>query len=504
MTAPVASGGERWVVLCCRDGGHGRHLAEELRGAGYSVRNVAELPETLATLRETPADLVIVELATADVATVAALRQLCPTVMVAIAALSMDSVSSLIAAGAYDVLPLPLRAKDLLWALTKAQAREAALGDRTASRFAPVAASVSGGAPSPSGLIAKSKVMQSLLAQVARVAVHPTPVLLLGESGTGKEVLARVIHQLSPRRSRPFVAVNCGALPEALLESLLFGHVQGAFTDAIRDQPGVFRQADGGTLFLDEIGELPLQLQVKLLRALQEHKILPLGARDEIAVDVRVIAATLRNLSREAEAARFRADLYYRLSVVELQIPPLRERRDDILPLDEHFLHRAAQRLGRPVVGMTEGVRHALLRFNFPGNVRELENLIERAVVLCEKTQLDEGDFPYSVAQSVAQSVATDASHAVSAAVGALAADSEGRTCDLSVKAATARLERSLITRALHQTRGNRTAAARLLELSHRALLYKLREYGMAGAPSSAPISRRPSPKPGDPTDRND
>ncbi len=459
----------RRIVLWTADAAHGRHLAEELRGEGFSVRAVTSQAAVDAVARE-GVDLIVAELVENGSSMVAALRAVCPTVFVAVPQPTAQSAAELITSGAYDVLAAPLRAKELRVALAKAEAREAAYGDRTSGRFLPSPSALGAAAVALPGVIAESRVMQGLLAQVARVAVHPTSVLLLGESGTGKEVLARAVHQLSPRRDKPFVAINCGALPALLLESLLFGHVQGAFTDAVRDQVGVFQRADGGTLFLDEIGELPLLLQVKLLRALQEQKILPLGAKDELSVDVRVIAATLRNLAREVEAGRFRADLYYRLSVVELTVPPLRERAADILPLAQHFLRRAAQRLGRPVVGLTDAAQQALVRFSFPGNVRELENLIERAVVLCERTQLDVSDLPYEVVQP-RKSLPRDGE--TEAAAHPLPAS------DLSIKAATTRLERELIARALHKTGGNRAAAARLLELSHRALLYKLRDYGL-------------------------
>lgn len=477
MSDPTTRAAERWLSLCCLDAGRGRHLAEGLRESGYSVRSASSLPSLIGGSDAAPLDLLVVELPSIDEEIVQALFRRCPTLIVAVDPLSVGDAARLIRAGAYDVLPSPLRLSDLRLSLEKAAAREASLGDRRSDRFLPQPARSrepsSDAATALASVIAESKVMRSLLNQVARVAVHPTSVLLLGESGTGKEVLARTLHQLSPRRDGPFIAINCGALPEALLESLLFGHVQGAFTDAVRDQQGVFARASGGTLFLDEIGELPLALQVKLLRALQEQKILPLGAKDELSVDVRVIAATLRNLSREVDAKRFRADLYYRLSVVELLVPPLRERRDDILPLAFHFLRRAAQRLARPIVGITEPAQRVLQRFDFPGNVRELENLIERAVVLCDHTQLDVTDLPYAVAAPSLELTRT-------AALSASESD-DLDPANLSVKLATARLEQRLIARALHKTRGNRTAAAKLLGLSHRALLYKLREYGLAG-----------------------
>jgi two-component system response regulator AtoC len=323
--------------------------------------------------------------------------------------------------------------------------------------------------------------MQALLAKLRRVAAHRTTVLLTGESGSGKEVLARALHALSPRREGPLVAVNCGALPETLLESLLFGHRRGAFTDAVRDQRGLLVEADRGTLFLDEIAELSPRLQVKLLRVLPgpsetgSQLVQPLGAEasEGAQVDVRIVAATLRNLESEVAAGRFRHDLYYRLSVVPLHVPPLRERREDILPLALHFLRRAASKLSRPLSGFTAAAQTCLLNAHWPGNVRQLENTVERAAVLADPgaTVLDAADLPPLVPAAATADPAA-------AADGRPGLDAEADE-DLSIKRRQAQLERALIQRALVRTRGNRSAAARLLQLSHRAFLYKLRTYGL-------------------------
>ena len=331
--------------------------------------------------------------------------------------------------------------------------------------------------------------MARLIQRARRVALRNVPVLIEGESGTGKELLARALHRLSPRHAGPFVAVNCGALPESLLEGLLFGHVRGAFTDAVRDQPGLLVQASGGTLFLDEIGELPLGLQVKLLRVLQERTVVPLGGSAAVPFDVRLIAATLRNLEAEVAAGRFRADLYYRLSVVTLELPPLRERTIDILPLARAFLRAASERLRLPLAAFTPAAEQALVRYAWPGNVRELANTIERAAVLCERTLIDRVDLPLHLVEGRAAlpDRPAPAATVTATATAAAAGDTAGPGLDdlvppageLSIKQASRRIEILLIRRALARTHGNRSAAARLLELSHPALLYKLREYGL-------------------------
>jgi two-component system response regulator AtoC len=288
-------------------------------------------------------------------------------------------------------------------------------------------------------------------------------VLITGESGTGKELVARAIHELSPRSAMPFVAVNCGAIPAELIESELFGHVRGAFTDASRDKKGLAAEADGGTLFLDEIGEMPLHLQVKLLRFLQEEQVRRVGDTRSEKVDVRVVAATARDLTRATKEGLFREDLFYRLNVVNLRLPSLRERPDDVPALVEHFLakHRRL-RPEAPLRGVSPEALEALRAYRWPGNVRELEHAVERAVVLADGPLLGESDLPDDVREGPKPTTP---------------APRPGG--DLSVKRAFRALEEQLIRDALERTGGNRTRAAELLDLSYRALLYKVKEYGI-------------------------
>jgi two-component system response regulator AtoC len=303
--------------------------------------------------------------------------------------------------------------------------------------------------------------MQRLRATIEQIAKTRSTVLILGESGTGKELVARAIHESSPRRGRRFVAINCAAIPAALLESELFGHKRGSFTDAVRDKAGLFEDADGGTLFLDEIGELPLALQAKLLRALQEGEIRRVGETVSTKVDVRLIAATLRDLLEDVTAGRFREDLYYRLNVLPVRIPPLRERSDDIPQLARFFAERHAARHRIGTIELPDAVLEALQHQPWPGNVRELENVIERALVLADGPTIDL-DFLGTVMKVHAPAANGDPAD------------------ELSIKKATRELEQELIRRALGVTAGNRTNAAKLLEISHRALLYKMKEYGIS------------------------
>jgi len=295
-----------------------------------------------------------------------------------------------------------------------------------------------------------------------KVAAHPSPALLSGASGTGKELVARLIHRESPRADRAFVPVNCGAIPENLLESEFFGHVRGAFTGADREKKGLFEAAHGGTLFLDEISELPASLQVKLLRALQEGEIRRVGGTDTRTVDVRVIAATNRDLEGLVDEGEFREDLYYRLCVVPIHLPALRRRTEEIPALARHLLDRHARRLGIEVEGIEGEAMECLLGYPWPGNVRELENVLERALVLSAGGTMGVEDLPARVRDPSPRD---------------LPLDLEGD--DLSVKRRSAELERHLIRRALERTGGNRTQAAELLELSPRALRYKIKDYAL-------------------------
>jgi two-component system response regulator AtoC len=307
--------------------------------------------------------------------------------------------------------------------------------------------------------------MLEIFETIKKISDYRTTVLLYGESGTGKELIARAIHHSSIRKNKRFVAINCGAIPENLLESELFGHKRGAFTDATRDKKGLLEEADGGTILLDEIGELPVHLQVKLLRVLQENEIRPVGDTRSIPIDVRVIAATLRNLENDVIDGRFRDDLYYRLNVITLKIPPLRERKEDIPLLVNYFIKKNQEKLGLSVYGATKDAIAALIEHDWPGNIRELENCIERSMILTEGEEISVASLP-KIVRGAADSTPSPQ----------LLPDDE-----LSIKQHTKVLEEALIRKALEKTKGNRTHAAKLLEISHRTLLYKLKEYELSG-----------------------
>jgi two-component system response regulator AtoC len=369
---------------------------------------------------------------------------------------SADLAVEAMKGGAYDYLPKPFGADEVLLTIRKAQEREelrqevGRLRERVqvGERFGEI--------------IARSPAMVHALEQAAKVARHPTPVLVSGASGTGKELVARLIHRESPRGEGPFIPVNCGAIPEHLLESEFFGYVKGAFSGADRDREGLFEAADGGTLFLDEIGELPMPLQVKLLRALQEGEVRRVGDNAIRTVDIRIIAATNRDLEEAVREGEFRDDLFYRIAVLNIKLPPLRHRPEEVPILAGHFLEILSGRLNLAPMGLEPEAMEALQAYAWPGNIRELENVLERAVVLAEGERIGLDDLPMPIR--------TPGSEPTLATVSG---------DDLSVKRQTADLERALILRALEQTAGNRTKAAELLELSPRALRYKIRDYGI-------------------------
>ena len=368
---------------------------------------------------------------------------------------SMDLAVEAMEKGAYDYLPKPFGADEVLLTVKKAEERER-LRREVGRLRAEVRADRKFG-----DIIARSPAMVRALEVACKVAKHPSPVLVTGASGTGKELVARLIHRESDRSDQAFVPVNCGAIPETLLESEFFGYVKGAFTGAEKPKEGLFETADKGTLFLDEVGELPQALQVKLLRALQEGEIRRLGGTDASQVDVRVVAATNRNLMEAVAEGEFREDLYYRLSVVPIHLPSLKDRPEEIPDLTHYFIGRHSERLGIPMEGIEPPAMEVLLKHAWPGNIRELENVLEQAMVLAEDTTLGIDDLPDRVRHPNPGAVA------VTGDIGD----------DLSVKRHTASLERRLIQMALERTGGNRTHAAELLELSPRALRYKIRDY---------------------------
>jgi len=355
--------------------------------------------------------------------------------------------------GAYDYVSKPFNNDEIILTLKKAEEREklkrenSRLKKEVSRRF------------DVKNIITVDARMLEILELVKKVASYSTTVLISGESGTGKELVAHALHSCGERAERPFVAVNCGAIPGPLLESELFGHVMGAFTDAKRDKAGLFEEASGGTIFLDEVGELPMELQVKLLRVLQEGEIRRVGGTKSVKIDTRVVTATLKNLAEEIREGRFREDLYYRLNVIEIALPPLRERPGDIEVLAGHFTDIYARKFRKKVKGLAKDAITALRKYGWPGNVRELQNVIERALILEDSNLIQRSSLPMGV--SSPRLAAGD-----EAAVG------------LSIKKAHEAMERDFIQRALEATKNNKTRAAELLEISQRALLYKIKTYG--------------------------
>lgn len=368
---------------------------------------------------------------------------------------SIDTAVACMQEGAYDFISKPFKQDEIIIVLKKAEERE-----RLKQELRALKSEKSAGTEMFYGLVGNNQAMLSLQQQIERVANLKTTVLILGESGTGKELVARALHTSGIRQDKPFIAINCGAIPENMLEGELFGHVKGAFTGAINDKAGLFELAHGGTLFLDEVGETPLSLQVKLLRVLQEGEVRRIGAEHTRHVDVRVVSATARDLQSEVMAGRFREDLLFRLNVFTLILPPLRDRMDDMPLLVQYFMRLCAERLGLEATPriQPEAMRQ-LLSHTWPGNVRELENVIERALLFCEGNNITLQNLSFGETTIVAGQ------------------QSDQFQENLSIKQAERALEIDLIRKALLKTGGNRTHAAKILEISHRALLYKIKEY---------------------------
>jgi len=317
--------------------------------------------------------------------------------------------------------------------------------------------------PQKNTLLGDSEPMQAIRATINKLARSQAPVYISGESGSGKELVARLIHANGPRAAKPFVAVNCGAIPEQLMESELFGHVKGSFTGANSDKMGLFQAAEGGTLFLDEVADLPLHMQVKLLRAIQEKCIRPIGGHKEISVDIRILSATHKDLSKLVEEASFRQDLFYRINVIQLSVPSLRERKEDIIPLTHFFLTKFTQQNQLPEHSLATETQQALQQYSFPGNVRELENIIERALTLCESNEIKVDDLmlPTSAPNNDTSPTAITNQQ------------------DDALEPYIQNQERAAIIKALEQTRYNKTAAAKLLGISFRALRYRIKKFGI-------------------------
>ena len=428
-----------------------------LRKQGFDVAEAPDGRTALERFRKEPFDLLLTDQkmpGLSGLELLEAARAVTPAVAVIIMTAygTIETAVAAIKGGAADYLTKPVNLDELLHRIAQVRERQRLIMENRELREALQERH------RVEGIIGESGRMQEVLSLVRRVAGSDATILIQGESGTGKELIARAIHYASPRARAPLVSVNCAALPETLLESELFGHEKGAFTGAVAARKGRFELADGGSLFLDEIGDLPLHLQVKLLRVLQEREFERVGSSRPVAVNVRLLAATHRDLEALVRAGRFRDDLYYRINVVSISLPPLRERREDIPLLLDHFVEKFSRRNGKRIGGLTREAREALLRYDYPGNVRELENLVERAVILTRDEVIGLEDLPLGVKER------------------------EGETSgETSLTVLVEGLERRMIREALARADGVQTQAAEILGISERVLRYKLKKYGLAG-----------------------
>jgi two-component system response regulator AtoC len=449
------------LLIVDDDAGLRHSLALLLQEAGYEVVAEGDPEEALTRAAAESFDLILCDVRMPKMDGLTFLgryraRQGAALLIMMSAYGNEDAAIAAMHEGAYDYLPKPFRPDEVIMTVRKAEERERLRREVETLR------SSLGVDPVRDLMIFESRAMRDLLELAGRVAQHDTTVLITGESGTGKEVLARAIHRLSPRTERSFTAINCAAIPGQLLESELFGHTKGAFTGAVADRMGLFEVAHEGTLLLDEIGDLPLDLQAKLLRVLEEGEIRRVGGRDAKRVDVRVIAATAKPLEQAVEQGEFRADLFYRLNVVRLHLPPLRERPEDVPALLTHFARQAATRMGR-AVSLTPGALASLTHHTWPGNVRELRNAVERAVVLGAGGPLDIKDFGLGNGNGHGNGN------------GAPAPNGDASNGTLVLKTQVEEIERRAIQKALQVSGGNRRQAASLLGISLRTLFYKMR-----------------------------
>jgi two-component system response regulator AtoC len=450
------------TLLIIDDEENMRHMLQAMVSRhGYTVETALDGQDALRKIGGQHFDFILCDIRMPHMDGLAFLKEAGPilqtsTVIMMSAYGTIDMALEAIKAGAYDFISKPFKTDEVLLTLKKAEERE--LLKQENSLLKEQIEAIRAGKDFDR-MVAGSKSMHSLFALARKVAPYDTTVLIIGESGTGKELVARGIYAASQRKAQPFIAVNCGSIPQNLLESEFFGYIKGAFTGADKTRKGILAEADGGTLFLDEIGELPLDMQVKLLRVLQEGEIKPVGANKTERINVRILAATARNLDDEVRQGSFREDLFYRLNVLTLHIPPLRERPEDIPLLCHHFLKKLNKSLGTTISAITPEAMHTLVSHTWPGNVRELENIIQRGIVLAEGQTIGKEQLP----PSLAQTPTTDCF--------------EHSFTGLSLKEAQKIMEERLITKALQQTGGNRLQASKLLEISYPSLLSKIKDY---------------------------
>jgi two-component system response regulator AtoC len=462
LSPACAQGPRRLLVI--DDESNMRHmLAAMLKNSGYSVDTASEGLEGMKMLERSSYDFILCDIKMPKMDGMTFLKTAGDlvkhsTVIMMSAYGTVETAIEAMKLGAYDYISKPFKSDEVTLTLKKAEERERLKKENNflRERIRTIQAD-----NRFDRMVGQSKAIQAVFELAQKVARHNTTVLITGESGTGKELIARGIHFYSERADGRLIPVNCGGIPENLLESEMFGYKKGAFTGADRDKAGLFEAAEGGTLFLDEIGELPLSLQVKLLRVLQESEIRPVGDPKTHKVDVRVITATAKNLEAEMRKGTFREDLFYRLNVMQIHLPPLRERTEDIPPLCQLFIERFNGELKKNIASISPGAMSHLMKHSWPGNVRELENVIQRAVVLAEQDTLLPEHLPRSVVSGL------ENGHHDTLFEG------------FSLKEAQRSLEKKLIVKALTETGGNRTRAARLLEISHPSLLSKIKAYGI-------------------------
>lgn len=451
-------------VLVVDDEKNMRHMLTSLLGRnGFEVHTAGDGEEAMAHVKKTAFDFVLCDLKMPRMDGLAFLRAAVDhlektTVIVMSAYGTIDTAVQAMKSGAYDYISKPFKFDEILLVLKKAEERERLKTENRRLRHQIEAIRKE---HQFRDIIGKSPVMQAVFRLIEKVADYTTTVLITGESGTGKEMVAKSIHFSGNRSKHKLVSVNCGGIPENLLESELFGYKKGAFTGASQDKPGLFQEAHLGTLFLDEIGELPLPLQVKLLRVLQENEVRPIGASQVQKIDARVITATSKDLEQEVESGAFRQDLFYRLNVLNIKLPSLRDRVEDIPLLCEHFRGVFNQKLQKNIKSFSSGAMSCFLKYPWPGNVRELENVVERTMVLAEDETLRPEHLPKRLWQE--------------RELGGMTALVSGH----SLKIAQKILEKKMIARALQETKGNRSQAARLLEISHPCLLSKIKAHGI-------------------------
>jgi two-component system response regulator AtoC len=445
-------------VLVIDDEENLRHyLQMVLSEAGYQVETASDGEEAFEKMRYLTWDIVLCDIRMPKMDGMTFLKEakakgMEGTIIMMSAYGTVDTAVQAMKIGAYDYVSKPFNADEIILTIKKAEEREKLREENVrlkeeAQRDYDL-----------ENIVAKSEVMRKVFDLIKKVARYKSTVLITGESGTGKELVARAIHYNSDRKDKPLISINCGAIPENLLETELFGHVKGAFTDAVKSKKGLFEMAHQGTLFLDEVGELPQSLQVKLLRVLQDGEIRRVGDTVSSSVDVSIIAAAAKDLAAEVKKGTFREDLYYRINVLPIHLPPLRERKEDISPLVDHFIALYNRKLGLRINSVSREAMGQFLQYSWPGNVRELENCIERAMILTEKDIIGVEVLPMPTQRD---------------------RGSEPIPSGLSIKKNAIQMEISLIKEALAKTGGNRLQAARILEISHKALLYKLKDYGL-------------------------